>query len=249
MPPALKGLMMNMCAVAGLASSGTRRATRLDLPQRVDEPVRRSGDRRAAGIGRELARPRDGRLDQAGGDRREDHHEQQRRGVRALAVVTAAAEEHREPRRHHDRRGDRRGHRADEDVAVLHVRELVGDHAIEFFRAERAQDAFGGSHRRVLRVAPGRKRVRRAVGDDVHPAASAGPRAAQAAPPSRTAGARPRPPARDTCCRTILSEKKYDTKLVPAAKRNAISRPCAPPSTSPMKQQQRAQRRRGAPSS
>ena len=27
MPPALKGLMMNMCAVAGLASSGTRRAT------------------------------------------------------------------------------------------------------------------------------------------------------------------------------------------------------------------------------
>ena len=46
-------------------------------------------------------------------------------------------------------------------------------------------------------------------------------------------------PAPTSCARyirrTILSEKKYDTKLVPAAKRNASSRPCAPPSTSPMK--------------
>ena len=37
---------------------------------------------------------------------------------------------------------------------------------------------FGRRHRRVLRVAAGRKRVRRRVGNDVAPAASAGPRAA-----------------------------------------------------------------------
>ena len=160
--------MMNMCAVAGLASSGTRCATASILRSALTRPMRRTGDRRSGRVGRELTRPRNRRLDQSGRERRQDHHEQQRRGVRALAMVAAAAEEHRKPRRHHDRRRDRRGHRADENVAVFHVRELVSDHAIEFVRAEGLQDPLGGGHRGMLRIASGRKRVGRAVGNDVH---------------------------------------------------------------------------------
>ena len=38
-PPPVNGLMMNMCAVAGLASSGTRLRDRVDLAQRVGQPV------------------------------------------------------------------------------------------------------------------------------------------------------------------------------------------------------------------
>ena len=48
-PPTENGLMMNMCAVAGLASSGTRLRRRLDLPQRADQAhagCRRSPRRR-----------------------------------------------------------------------------------------------------------------------------------------------------------------------------------------------------------
>ena len=91
-PPPVNGLMMNMCAVAGLASSGTRFDDRVDLPQRVGQPVRVARDLRAAGVGRELARSRDRHLDQHRGDRRQDDRRQQRdRIVAAIAAVVAAA--------------------------------------------------------------------------------------------------------------------------------------------------------------
>ena len=234
--------MMNMCAVAGLASSGTRCATASIFRSALTRPMRRSGDRRSGRVGGELARPRDRRLDQAGRERRQDHHEQQRRGVRALAIVAAAAEEHREPRRHHDRRRDCRGHRADENVAVFHVRELVSDHAIEFFRAEGLQDPLGGGHRGMLRIASGRKRVGRAVGNDIHAR-----HRQSGALGSRATVAYSGCPAPTSCARymrrTILSEKKYDTKLVPAAKRNASSRPLCAAERLADEQQQRAQHR------
>ena len=89
-PPPVNGLTMNMCAVAGLASSGTRFDDRIDLAQRVGEPVRVAGDLGAAGIRRELARPRDRHLDQHRGNRRQDHHREQRdRIVAAIAIVAA----------------------------------------------------------------------------------------------------------------------------------------------------------------
>ena len=54
-----------------------------------------------------------------------------------------------------DEAGDAGGHRGDEDVAVLHVGELVGQHALELPAVEDAQDALGDGHGGVLRVAPG----------------------------------------------------------------------------------------------
>ena len=173
-PPPVNGFMMNMCAVAGLASSGTRLRDRFDLAQRVGEPVRIAGDLRAARVGGELARPRDRRLDQHRGERRQDDHRDQRdRIVAAIAIVVApaVAAEHRRVLRHlrghHDRGRHRRGDRADEDVAVLHVRQLVRDDAFELAVAQHLQDAFGGGHRGVRRVPPRRERVRRRIRNDV----------------------------------------------------------------------------------
>jgi hypothetical protein len=46
------------------------------------------------------------------------------------------------------------------DVAVLHVRELVSDHAFELTLVERAQDALGGRDRRVLGIPACGERIR-----------------------------------------------------------------------------------------
>ena len=161
-PPIENGLMMNMCAVAGLASSGTARDAASIFRSALTRPFGLPAMRRAAGVGVELARPRNRRLNQHRRDRRQDHRRQQRDRVAAVAIVAAAAaEEHREARDHHDRRGERRRDRARQDVAVLHVRQFVRDHAFEFVVVQHLQDAFGRRHRRVLRIAAGRERVRR----------------------------------------------------------------------------------------
>ena len=68
---------------------------------------------------------------------------------------------------HHDGRRHRGRDGADEDVAVPDVRQLVRDHAFEFGLRQQSQDAFGRGHGRVLRIAPGRERVGRHVGNDV----------------------------------------------------------------------------------
>ena len=79
MPPSENGLMMNMCAVAGFASSGTRARRAFDLLERADQTERAAGDRRAARIGVELARTRNRRLNQHRGDRRQDDRRQDAR--------------------------------------------------------------------------------------------------------------------------------------------------------------------------
>jgi len=52
-------------------------------------------------------------------------------------------------------------------VAILHVRELVRQNALELFLVEDPHDALGHGHDRVLRVATGRERVRRLARDQV----------------------------------------------------------------------------------
>ena len=47
----------------------------------------------------------------------------------------------------------------DEDVAVLHMRQLMRHHAAQLALAERPQDAGGGGHGGMLRVAAGGKSV------------------------------------------------------------------------------------------
>ena len=105
---------------------GARR--RFDLLQRADQPVRDAGDRRAAGVGVELARPRNRRLNQHRRNRRQDDRREQRNRVAALAIVAPPPPKNIAKRDdHHDRGRQRRRHRAGEDVAMLHVRQFVRD--------------------------------------------------------------------------------------------------------------------------
>ena len=61
----------------------------LDLAERADQPLRAAGDDRAAGVGVELTRARDRRLNQHRRDWRQDDRRQQRERVGALAIVAA----------------------------------------------------------------------------------------------------------------------------------------------------------------
>ena len=140
----------------------------LDLSERAHQAERRAGDRRAAGVGVVFARARNRGLDQHRGHRRQNHHRDQRHRIRALAIVVAAAsEEHRESGEHHNRAGERRRDRADQDVAVLDVRQFVPEHAGQLLVREDLEDPFGCRDSGMLRIASGRKCVRRRLRDDV----------------------------------------------------------------------------------
>ena len=53
-----------------------------------------------------------------------------------------------------------RSHRPDEDVAVLDVAELVGEHAAQLGAVEHLEQTLGHGNDRVIRAAPGREGVR-----------------------------------------------------------------------------------------
>ena len=139
-------------------------------------------------VGLELARAADRHLDERRGDGREQRHQQHRHRVGAVLVVAAAAEhagEHRHLGDVADCRGDGRGHRADEDVAVLHVHQLVGHHALDLVARHRLEQARWW---RTRRRASGRGRWRtRWAGRSARwpPAASAGWPAGRARRPCR----------------------------------------------------------------
>ena len=85
----------------------------------------------------------------------------------AVVVVAAAAEPEGHAGQHGDGGGKRGGDRADQDVAVQHVAQLVRDHAFELAIVHQLQDAGGERHRGVLRIAAGGEGVGRILGD--HP--------------------------------------------------------------------------------
>ena len=148
--------------------------------RRADDETRRvPREHRALRVGQELAVARDRPLDDLASERREHHEgepdaEQHERGRAAVAVVaTTSAEPAPEPRAHqelrhqHDRAHQRRHDRAEQHVAVEHVRELVADHALELDPVQRREQPLRHGDRRVLGVASGRERVRRLLGHDV----------------------------------------------------------------------------------
>ena len=97
--------------------------------------------------------------------------DEQRAEEAALAVVVAAAEhgrEHGQLGGVGDAGGDGGGDRADEDVAVLHVHQLVGQHALQLVARQRLQDALGAAHDGVLGVAAGGEGVGLQGGGDGH---------------------------------------------------------------------------------
>ena len=143
---------------------------------------------------------------------------------------------------HHDRRRQRRGDRADQDVAVLHVRQLVREHAFELVVGQDLQDAFGGGHGRVLGIAAGGERVRRRLRNDVAPRHRQAGALRQSWRRSGRAGGRARLPVALYIRRTILSENQYDAKFVTTANMKPSTRPCAPPSDFAEEQEQGAHR-------
>ena len=79
----------------------------------------------AAAVGAIFAGAADRELDDHRRERRDDHRQQHGEQV---AAAVAAAEEEAEIGEHRDRAGDGRGHRHDQRVAILHVRQLVRHH-------------------------------------------------------------------------------------------------------------------------
>jgi hypothetical protein len=69
-----------------------------------------------------------------------------RRGRAASAPNTQANARH--IRHHHDRGSNRGRDGANQNVAMLDVRQFVGDDAFELRRREETKDAFGGRHGR-----------------------------------------------------------------------------------------------------
>ena len=163
---------MNMCAVAGLASSGTRLRAASIFRSASASPYGLPAISARAGIGRELPRARDRHLDQHRRNRREDHHRQQRDRVGAAA---------------RDRRGrppNMPAYIAMRASIMIAAAIVAATELIRMSRcltcasscamtpssscvAQHLHDALGRRHRRVLRVPPGRERVRRRVRNDV----------------------------------------------------------------------------------
>ena len=150
-----------MCAVAGLASSGTARRgcssfrsalTRPSGPPAIEAPPASAPNSREREIAIWISSA----------------------AIGARIIVTSRAsglpssrssrdraEEHREARNHHDRRRQRRRNRADQDVAILHVRQLVRHHAGQLLVVQDPEDSLGGRDRRVLGLRP----VAKALGE------------------------------------------------------------------------------------
>ena len=83
----------------------------------------------------------------------------------AVVVVARAAEPEGHARDEHDGRGEGGRHRADQDIAVQHVAQLVRHHAFDFAdRSSDLQNARGEGDRSVLRIAAGGEGVGRLLG-------------------------------------------------------------------------------------
>ncbi len=149
------------------------------LLQRGDQPRWVPRELHAARVGEVLAVAAHRHLHEVAGERRQHEHRQRRdrdhRAERAGVAVVVAPAAHAAPEREAqpdvgDQRdgadgGDRDG--GDEDVVVLHVRELVRDHALELHPVHDLEQPGRDRERGVLRVAPGGERVRRGIVDDV----------------------------------------------------------------------------------
>ncbi len=126
------------------------------------------GERRAGQLGTgtvrfELAGPADRHPDDQGDDGGDDDRRQTDDGGERV-VPAAASASHPAPERHpgEERQGDADGgcNRADEDVAVLDVGQLMGENTLELLVVEGFDDARGHRHRGVFRVSPRSKGIR-----------------------------------------------------------------------------------------
>ena len=171
-PPGRNGLAIisaDVVCSSGSGGSGSGLRPGLDLAQRAGQRQRVAGDLSAAGVGLVLPRAADRHLDQRGGQRAEQHDEQGADRIAASGVAPAHRDQPGELRDEHHHAGQGRGHRRDQDVAVVDVGELMAEDAL----AARARRGSAGSPRcstpRRARVAAGGERVGRHRRRDVEP--------------------------------------------------------------------------------
>ena len=165
------------------------------------------------------------------------------------AVVVVAAEQRRPDRdAHHerDRHRDRGRDRSDEDVAVLHVRQLVRQHALELVGREHVEDALGDAHDRVVRVAAGGEGVGLLLGRDVDAGhRDVRPLGEVVDDRVEAGGSRPGSPAWPgptrwrACRRTSRCRRRRRGRSA-----RPITRPDEPPSAPPIDHEQRAEEAR-----
>ena len=246
-PPPENGLMMNMCAVAGLASSGTRFDDRLDLAQRVGQ--RRTGCRRSARRRRPPRTRATARSPSGSASRRSAP------GSSSPAARSGCC-----------RRRDRRG-RPPNIPAYIAIRATImiaaaivaATELIRMSRcltcasscamtpsssccAQHLHDPLGRRNGRVLRVASGRERVRRRIRNDVDLRHRQAGLLRQPLASSGRADAPARPPARDTCAGRSCPRTSTNRGSSPRRSTNAIIRPCCAAGQVADQQQQAAQR-------
>ncbi len=141
---------------------------RLDAPEGAGERLAGAEQFGPAAVGIELPGPRHGHAEDARRDRRQEAGPEQDEGVGAVVAVAPA--QHVRPERHvgeeRDRRRDRGRDGADEDVTVLHVHQLVGQHTLELLARHLTEQAGGDGHDGVARVATSGERVGLLVGRD-----------------------------------------------------------------------------------
>ena len=125
-----------------------------DLLQRRGQPQGIAGDPGALPVGGVFPGAGYGHLHQHGGKRGENHHQQSSDEAQRIVAVTPA-EEHGEVGQHGNGAGDGRRNGHDEGVAVLDVRQLVGDDPGQLFAGQQPHQPGGDGHRRMLRIAPG----------------------------------------------------------------------------------------------
>jgi hypothetical protein len=145
-----------------LTAIGSAWAPRSSVSSASASGTPRSEQLRAGRVCQVLALPRDRKLEQHCSDRSDDDRQQRPDEPDRAGVLVVSAEQKRELQDVRDR-GDRARHhgrdRRHEDVAVLDVRELVGEHTPHLLRRQVLQQALGDGDSGVLRVAPGRKCV------------------------------------------------------------------------------------------
>ena len=130
---------------------------RVEPAERVGQRHRPAEDLGADPVGLELPLARDGELDQHRADRREQQQRELR--DRVAVVVAPPAAEQEQVGQVADRAGDAGGERGDQHVAVLDVRQLVRDHALELLLRHVLEDAGRDRDDRVVGVPPGGERV------------------------------------------------------------------------------------------
>ena len=137
--------------------------TALQLVQRRSQSQRVAGQTCAVFVGIKFAGAANSHLNNLRSNGRQQRNHKHGERVRAFTVA-AGTTEHRAKRKNlrnrTDNGGNTRRHGGGKDIAVVHVHELVAEHAAHLALIQQLQNTLGAAHRRILRVTTGRERIR-----------------------------------------------------------------------------------------